>query len=106
VEGRFDEKIELSLYRVCQELINNVIKHSQVDFVSVQLFKTGNNLILMLEDNGKGMKSGKEKQGIGLLNIASRIDTVNGEINYKPGPDAGTVATIRIPLENLKKGEL
>jgi signal transduction histidine kinase len=60
----------------------------------------------MLEDNGKGMKSGKEKQGIGLLNIASRIDTVNGEINYKPGPDAGTVATIRIPLENLKKGEL
>ncbi|MCD4664395.1 MAG: sensor histidine kinase, partial [Bacteroidales bacterium] len=101
--SRFDTKIELSLYRVCQELINNVIKHSEADFVSVQLFKSSNNLILMLEDNGKGMKSDKKKQGIGLLNIASRIDTVNGEINYQPGPDSGTVATIKIPLEIAKK---
>lgn len=99
VEGRFNEKIELSLYRVCQELVNNVIKHSGADFVSVQLFKSKKHLILMLEDNGKGMKSNDKKPGIGLLNIASRIDTVNGEVNYEPGPESGTVATIRIPLE-------
>jgi len=103
---RFDAKIELSLYRVCQELINNVVKHSEANFVSVQLFKSSNNLILMLEDNGKGMQSGKDGEGIGLLNIASRIDTINGEINYEPGPDSGTVATIRIPLEVAGKPEL
>ena len=53
----------------------------------------------MLEDNGKGMKSNGKKPGIGLLNIASRIDTINGEVNYEPGPESGTVATIRIPIE-------
>ena len=104
VEGRFDEKIELSLYRVCQELINNVIKHSGANFVSVQLFKSNNNLILMLEDNGKGMSLENNKEGIGLLNIASRIDTVDGEINYEPSPASGTVATVRVPLD-IKKGE-
>ena len=104
VEGRFDEKIELSLYRVCQELVNNVIKHSGANFVSVQLFKSNNNLILMLEDNGRGMSPENKKDGIGLLNIASRIDTVDGEINYEPSPASGTVATVRIPLD-VKKAE-
>ncbi|MEZ5083090.1 MAG: sensor histidine kinase [Bacteroidales bacterium] len=104
VDGRFDEKIELSLYRVCQELVNNVIKHSGANFVSVQLFKSNNNLILMLEDNGKGISPENKKDGIGLLNIASRIDTVDGEINYEPSPASGTVATVRIPLVE-RKGE-
>ncbi len=98
VEGRFNEKIELSLYRVCQELVNNVIKHSGANLVSVQLFKSKKHLILMLEDNGKGMNSDNKKPGIGILNIASRIDTINGEVNYEPGPESGTVATIRIPI--------
>ncbi len=99
VEGRFNEKIELSLYRVCQELVNNVIKHSGADFISIQLFKNKRHLILILEDNGKGMQGNNKKPGIGLLNIASRIDTINGEVNYEPGPESGTVATIRIPIE-------
>ncbi|RLD56831.1 MAG: hypothetical protein DRJ05_10690 [Bacteroidetes bacterium] len=98
-EGRFKEKIELSLYRICQELVNNVIKHSGANFISVQLFKSKKHLILMLEDNGKGMNSDNNKPGIGFLNIASRIDTINGEVNYEPGPETGTVATIRVPLE-------
>ncbi len=98
LEERYDEKIELSLYRICQELINNVIKHSGANFVSVQLLKNKNYLILILEDNGKGIKSGSNASGMGLLNIASRIDTVSGEINYEPGPESGTVATVRVPL--------
>ena len=103
MEGRFNEKIELSLYRVCQELVNNVIKHSGANFVSVQLFKSKKHLVLMLEDNGKGMKSENKKSGIGLLNIASRIDTINGEVNYEPGPESGTVATVRIPIEVVEE---
>ncbi|MCF8368138.1 MAG: sensor histidine kinase [Bacteroidales bacterium] len=97
-EGRFNEKIELSIYRICQELINNVVKHSGAKFVSVQLLRNNNNLVLILEDNGKGFKPEEKRDGIGLLNIASRIDTVNGEINYEPSPGSGTVATVRVPL--------
>ena len=99
IEDRFKEKVELSIYRICQELVNNVIKHSGANFITVQLFKSKKHLILMLEDNGKGMDSDNKKPGIGLLNIASRIDTVNGDVNYEPGPKSGTVATVRIPLE-------
>jgi signal transduction histidine kinase len=99
IEGRFHENIELSLYRICQELINNIIKHAGASKVVVQLLKNKGNLVMIVEDNGKGFGgAGSEKEGIGLLNIASRIDTVNGEINYEPSPGSGTIARIRIPI--------
>ncbi|MCD4736485.1 MAG: sensor histidine kinase [Bacteroidales bacterium] len=99
VDGRFPENVELALYRITQELVNNVIKHSGADKLAVQLIKSNNNLVLIVEDNGRGFDPESDKSsGIGLMNIASRIDTINGEINYEPSPGSGTVATIRVPV--------
>jgi len=98
IDGRLEERIELSLYRIIQELINNIIKHSEAKHVSVQLFKNGNKIILMVEDNGKGFSTKAKGDGHGLLNIKSRLNTLNGEVDYSPSPGSGTVATIRIPL--------
>ena len=101
VEGeRFAENIEVSLYRISQELINNIIKHSEAKSVSIQLLKTKSHLVLVVEDNGKGFKfnSVENRNGIGLMNISSRAKAMNGEVNYQPSPQQGTVATIRIPL--------
>jgi len=98
VESRFAEHVELGLYRICQELINNVIKHSEATEVSVQLFLSKAQLVLIIEDNGNGFDLDKNGDGIGLLNIRSRLNTVNGEVNYEPSPNSGTVATIRIPI--------
>ncbi|MGB0368142.1 MAG: tetratricopeptide repeat-containing sensor histidine kinase, partial [Flavobacteriales bacterium] len=101
VEGeRFPENLEISLYRICQELINNIIKHSEAKAVSIQLLKTKSHLVLVVEDNGKGFKldSVVNQNGIGLMNISSRAKAINGEVNYQPSPEQGTVATIRIPL--------
>lgn len=101
VEGeRFPENLEVSLYRISQELINNIIKHSQAKAVSVQLFKTKTHLVLVVEDNGKGFTFGSEqtRNGVGLMNITSRAKAMNGEVTYQPSPEQGTVATIRIPL--------
>lgn len=97
---RFDPRKEVSLYRICQELVNNVIKHSEAKAVSVQLFKTKSHLALIVEDNGKGFeyKDQTKRNGIGLMNIASRVQAVQGELDYQPSPQQGTVATIRIPL--------
>lgn len=97
-EGRLEPKIELSLYRVSQELINNVIKHSGADFVSVQLFLNGDYLILIIEDNGRGMEASSATDGHGMLNIKSRLNTIDGNVNYEASPNAGTTATIRIKL--------
>jgi len=97
-EGRFAESIEIGLYRIAQELVNNVIKHSGANLVSVQLFKNKNFLVMIVEDNGLGFDKDKSSDGIGLMNISGRLSSVHGEVNYEPSPESGTVATIRIPL--------
>ncbi len=102
VEGeRFKENVEISLFRISQELVNNIIKHSGAKAVSVQLIKTNSHLVLVVEDNGKGFKFDDKanQNGIGLMNITSRAKAMHGEVNYEPSPKQGTVATIRIPLE-------
>lgn len=101
MEGlRFAKSIEIGLYRIAQELVNNIIKHSGATRVDIQLYKTKTHLVLHVEDNGKGfiMKEGADKRGIGLSNIFSRASAVNGEVSYEEGQPKGTVANIRVPL--------
>ncbi len=100
IHQRFSEKVEIAIYRIAQELVNNVIKHSQASKVNVQLFKTGKDLLLMIEDNGKGMRSDQQKDGIGLMNISSRLDTINGKVNFEPSSESGTLATVKIPVSD------
>ncbi len=96
---RFAERIELSIYRICQELINNIIKHSKASEVTIQLMRSKGHLILIVEDNGIGFNHAKSKDGIGMMNISSRLNTVKGEADIEPGPECGVVATIRVPVE-------
>ena len=101
-ENRFSEKLELSIYRIIQEMLNNILKHAEASFVSVQLLNNKNNLILIVEDNGKGFnfeKTMNEHKGAGLSNINSRIQLINGKLNYQSGLKKGTIATIRIPID-------
>ncbi len=98
IEGRLDERLEVSLYRIIQELINNIIKHSSAKQVNLQLFKNAGKIILIIEDNGKGFDQKSTTEGHGLLNIKSRLNSLHGEVNYSPSPGSGTVATIRIPI--------
>jgi len=98
ITTRFNENIEISIYRIAQELVNNVIKHSNATKVNVQLFKVDNELIFIIEDNGSGMDISQRKDGIGLMNISSRLETLNGNVNFKPSPENGTLATIKIPV--------
>jgi len=99
IAERFAENIEIAIYRIAQELVNNVIKHSKASKVNVQLFKAGADVILIIEDNGKGMNLAHQKNGIGLMNISSRLDTINGKVNFEPSPESGTLATVKIPVK-------
>lgn len=96
---RFHERIELSIYRICQELVNNIIKHSKASEVTIQLMRNKSHLILIVEDNGVGFNKQQSKDGIGMMNISSRLSTVKGEAEIEPGPERGVVATIRVPVE-------
>ncbi len=99
VEDRLPENIEISLFRILQELINNIVKHSKASHVSIQLPKNNHKIIMIVEDNGEGFKSYLKLTGHGLLNIKSRLNTVHGNVNYEPSSGSGTTATIRIPLD-------
>jgi signal transduction histidine kinase/Flp pilus assembly protein TadD len=100
MERRLKENVEISVYRICQELINNIIKHSGATNVNVQLYRNGKIMVLLVEDNGKGFEfQNKKDNGIGLMNISSRVETIHGEFNLEPSPKSGTLATIRIPIE-------
>lgn len=95
-EGRINAKTELALFRIAQELINNVIKHAKASFISVQLFKNQNYLILIIEDNGQGISENKSSDGHGLMNIKSRLNTIHGQVNFESSAGAGTTATVRV----------
>ena len=97
---RFKPSIEVGLYRIAQELVNNIIKHSGAKHAVVQLYQTKHHLILHVEDDGAGfdIKQVKTASGIGLQNIFSRANAVNSEVSYELAAPKGTAASIRIPL--------
>jgi signal transduction histidine kinase len=98
IDHRLPEKIEISLYRIAQELINNIIKHSGASRVSVMLNNRGGFVTLLVEDNGKGFEQATSSTGIGMSNIKSRINMVQGELKYESSLESGTVTIVRIPL--------
>lgn len=99
LDSRLDNVIELGLFRVTQELMSNIQKHSEATEVNIQLLKRAENVVLMVEDNGKGFDYEQIKGiGIGLLNIESRVNNLGGILNVESNIGSGTIVTIRIPL--------
>tara|TARA_B110000908_G_scaffold138073_1_gene164036 strand:- start:818 stop:1801 length:984 start_codon:yes stop_codon:yes gene_type:complete len=95
-----DQAIELNLYRITQELLNNGVKHANATNIFVQLVKNGDRLTLMVEDNGRGFEMNEltNSDGIGLSNIEMRTKVLGGELNIDSSPNRGTVITIEVLL--------
>jgi signal transduction histidine kinase len=100
LEERLDLNIETILYRVIQECVNNVIKHSGADTLDITIIKEPAELTATIEDNGNGFDtSDKEKfEGIGLKNMRTRVEYLKGTIDVDSAPGHGTVVALHIPL--------
>jgi two-component system NarL family sensor kinase len=87
IESRFDEGIEITYYRVLQELLNNIIKHAGANNIKVSLHQQEDSLNLCVSDNGKGfnIQQLEKVQGIGWKNIYSRVSLVGGKIKLNSG---------------------
>jgi signal transduction histidine kinase len=96
--NRLQEKIEVSLFRITQELLNNVIKHSQASFVSLLINQKSDAVHLIFEDNGHGFDENAITKGIGLNSLSSRVELLHGNIQYEKTNGSGTVAIVKIPL--------
>ena len=99
VDGVLNEESKLHVYRIIQELLNNALKHAQASEIDVQINRTADELLLMVEDNGKGFKHDEVEKGLGLGNLESRVNVLKGEIIIDSTLDKGTSVIVHIPLK-------
>jgi signal transduction histidine kinase len=99
LKERLPNDTEIVVYRIVQELLTNVIKHSKATQVLVQLMQQDNLLMLTVEDNGQGFKPETvlNNNGSGLSNIHSRVSYLHGTIDIKSEPGKGSSFHIEIP---------
>ena len=101
---RLDSLIEINIYRLTQEAINNAIKYAESSHIIVQLSHSNSLLSIIVDDNGKGFdvaavdKKRNSESGMGMLFMKERIQYINGRVFFKSIPGEGTRITFNIPI--------
>jgi signal transduction histidine kinase len=97
---RLENTLELSIFRMIQELITNVIKHARATELQLQLARHDDYISILIEDNGIGFNASKlpQKQGMGLASIKKRVEVKGGSFHIDSTPGHGTTVSIDIPL--------
>jgi signal transduction histidine kinase len=97
---------ELILFRIIQELLNNIVKHSGATAIDVNVHAMNNRLTIRIQDDGSGFDNHQlracenKHKGIGLRNILSRVSFLGGQINFeKPPGIRGSIVTVEIGLD-------
>jgi signal transduction histidine kinase len=103
---RLPPQVELVLYRVLQESLNNVAKHAAATMVAVSLARRHNQVSLTVRDNGAGfhVKSGQpaDGSGLGLFGMRERMALIGGELEVQSKPGHGTTVTAHVPLAEMR----
>jgi signal transduction histidine kinase len=90
LQQRMEQNTEIVIYRIIQELLNNVIKHADAKNVLIQLVREGNHFNLTVEDDGKGFDMNEVSRGAGLANIKARAEYLNGNADIISKKGEGT----------------
>ncbi len=94
----FDEQFKLNVYRIVQELVQNVLKHAQANTVLIQLQYSKNIFAITVEDNGAGFNTNQDYAGFGLSNIQNRVSAFGGQLSIDSEKGRGTSVYIEFPL--------
>jgi signal transduction histidine kinase len=97
MEERLPQYIEIGLYRVCQELLSNIIKHANAKTVDINLYRTQSWCTLAVSDDGRGIDP-RHSKGLGLTSINTRVAAMKGTFRLSSVKGKGTTATIKIKL--------
>jgi PAS domain S-box-containing protein len=104
ITDRLDSNLEIGLYRIAQESLNNVSKHAEATEVNVQIIRHSNGVRLVIEDNGKGITNQPNiiratgKGGMGLPGIRERASSIGGALTIDSTPHHGTLITVEVPF--------
>jgi len=102
IDGLLSQEAETSVYRIAQECLNNVIKHSRATAARIEIRKNGNLLAFSMMDNGVGIpvsspeNNGRKSGGMGLAGIAERVRGLGGTFQIDSQPNQGTRLTVNL----------
>ncbi|MCY7347745.1 MAG: histidine kinase [Pyrinomonadaceae bacterium] len=102
IDNIFSDAQEISVYRIVQESVNNVIKYSNASVAQVVIKPSANTLLITIEDDGTGFdfEATKSKSGFGLVGLKERTQLLNGEFSIDSKIGQGTKITVKIPVVN------
>lgn len=91
---------QMNISRILQEIVSNIIKHAQARSVLVKSYYY-NDLVIVVQDDGVGFETDGRQGGIGLINIQSRVNGMNGTLELTSSKEKGTTIIIKIPKQNI-----
>ncbi len=99
-KNKLESNVEIVLYRVIQETVNNVIKHAKASTLFIKLERKASGIDAVIADNGVGFNTAlrDDFEGIGLKNITTRIEYLKGTVAYQSAPVMGTSVNIWVPI--------
>ncbi len=102
----FGEQLNIAVFRLVQESLNNICNHSEANWAQISLVREAienspvDYLYLNIEDNGKGYDVNQQSTGLGLLGMRERVIAMNGTLSVRSASNEGTEINIRLPIEN------
>ncbi|MFP5471472.1 MAG: tetratricopeptide repeat protein [Bacteroidia bacterium] len=105
-ENTLDKTLELNIYRIVQELVNNCIKYAEATEITLKVSDDKKNVYLYYKDNGKGFDAKTMKHGVGLLSITSRVKRYGGKLEIHSKPNEGTEVVLSLNKKFAKKSLL
>lgn len=108
---RLDEAYELTLFRVAQEALTNVLRHSHAAHITLSLTYAGDNVTLAVSDDGHGFKVPPSlgdfalRNHYGLLGIQERVNSLGGALEVMSAPQRGTSLTVRLPIDRVSQSD-
>jgi signal transduction histidine kinase/ligand-binding sensor domain-containing protein len=106
LDGHLRPGDEITLYRIVQECLNNILKHSGATKVALNLAVDAGELVLTIRDNGRGFMPDEEtdqRAGLGLQGIAERVRILGGSHTIESAPGQGTTVKMRIALKDKQR---
>jgi two-component system sensor histidine kinase NreB len=105
---RFKNEVEINIYRIIQEALENIMKHANAQKINLTLDHTGNNLVLQIKDNGKGINMNnlefKKMSTFGILNIEARAKSIGAALSIRSGKDKGFMINLSLHTKKLIHG--
>jgi signal transduction histidine kinase len=101
--GKLPGEVEISVFRIYQEIVTNVLRHSRAQTVAVELFRDRERLVLQVEDDGVGFDPEAKVDGVGLVGMRERAALVGAALTVESEPEKGTLVRLEVPLENASE---